>query len=298
MTKRYDLVESLANEFPVDLLCAVLGISRSAYYRYQRGASYELKPKKEDNKRLVETVFKAHKRRYGSRRIVAELQEAGHKIGRQQVRTLMKISGFQAIKPKSFVPRTTDSNHSKGYWPNLLLEQSKPTAPDSVWVSDITYLPLVNGDWAYLGSWMDIFTRKVVGWRVDDNMEESLILLPLKAALSARQPKPGLILHSDRGGQYKSEELRELISLWHIRPSMSRADDPYDNAFAESFWSRLKAEVLEGGVFLSLDDARTEVFEFIECYYNRVRRHSSLGYKSPEQFENEYHTKLASLVCR
>ncbi len=133
---------------------------------------------------------------------------------------------------------------------------------------------------------MDLFSRRIVGWRIDDSMEELLVILPLRAALEVRQPLKGLILHSDRGGQYVSNDLQELIRLWYIRPSMSRADDPYDNAFAESLWSRLKAELLEGGYFLSVDDVRIEVFEYIECYYNRVRKHSSLGYKSPEQFES------------
>lgn len=284
----------LSSEFSVETLCAVLVLSRTAYYRYKRGQSYQLTGPKQDKKQLIERVFGEHKRRYGSRRIVAELQEQGHKVGRQQVRMLMKVAGLQAIQPKSFVPRTTDSRHGKGYWPNLLLDQPMPTAPNLVWVSDITYLPLAHGEWAYLGSWMDLFSRRIVGWRVDDTMEDALILVPLRAALQSRRPSAGLIVHSDRGGQYISNEVQELVSLWRIRPSMSRADDPYDNAFAESFWSRLKAELLEGGCFLSVDDARTEVFEYIECYYNRVRKHSSLGYKSPEHVENKYHTKLAS----
>ena len=295
---RYDFVHSLAGEFTIEMLCSVLEVSRTAYYRYQRGASYQPTTAKEENKKLVEKVFSEHKRRYGNRRIVAELQDQGYKIGRNQVRTLMKLSHLQAIQPKSFVPRTTDSTHGKGYWPNLLLGQPLPVAPNQVWVSDITYLPLVNGEWAYLGGWMDLFSRRIVGWRVDETMEDSLVILPLQSALQWRQPTPGLITHSDRGGQYISKEIHELIRLWHIRPSMSRADDPYDNAFAESFWSRLKAELLEGGVFLSVDDARTEIFEYIETYYNRVRKHSSLGYQSPEKFEGEYYTKLASSVCR
>ncbi len=120
-------------------------------------------------------------------------------------------------------------------------------------------------------------------------MEDALVLVPLRAALQSRQPAAGLILHSDRGGQYISNEVQELVSLWRIRLSMSQA---YDNAFAESFWSRLKAELLESGCFLSVENARTEVFEFIECYYNRVRKHSSLGYKSPEQVESEYYKNL------
>ena len=217
----------------METLCAVLGVSRSAYYRYKRGQTYQPTAHKQVKKQLVEDVFWAHKRRYGSRRIVAELQEQGHQVGRQQVRSLMKLADLQSIQPKSFVPRTTDSRHGKGYWPNLLLDQPLPASPDLVWVSDITYLPLANGEWAYLGSWMDLFSRRIVGWRVDDNMEDALILVPLRAALQSRQPAAGLIVHSDRGGQYISNEVQELVSLWRIRPSMSRADDPYDNAFAE-----------------------------------------------------------------
>ena len=172
----------------METLCTVLGLSRTAYYRYKRGQSYQLTDAQEGKKQLIEGVFRAHKRRYGSRRIVAELKEQGHRVGRQQVRTLMKASGLQAIQPKSFVPRTTDSRHGKGYWPNLLLNQPMPTGPDQVWISDITYLPLPNGEWAYLGSWMDLFSRRVVGWRVDDNMEDALVLVPLRAALQSRQP--------------------------------------------------------------------------------------------------------------
>ncbi len=141
----------------METLCTVLGLSRTAYYRYKRGGpasgqSYQLTDAQEGKKQLIEGVFRAHKRRYGSRRIVAELKEQGHRVGRQQVRVLMKVSGLQAIQPKSFVPRTTDSQHGKGYWPNLLLNQPMPTGPDQVWISDIIYLPLPNGEWAYLGS--------------------------------------------------------------------------------------------------------------------------------------------------
>lgn len=127
-------------------------------------------------------------------------------------------------------------------------------------------------------------------------MEDILIINALRQGLISRQPEPGLIAHSDRGGQYVSDELRELMNGLGIRQSMSRADNPYDNAFAESFWSRFKAEVLEGGAFLEVEDARTEIFAYIEMYYNRVRRHSALGYKSPLTFEAEYYTKLASLL--
>jgi putative transposase len=223
---RYQLITALSGEFSVEQLCAALQVSRTAYYRYRRGSSYQLSAAKEANKQSVKRVFGEHKRRYGTRRIVAQLRREGHYIGRDQVRTLMKLANLQAIQPKSFVPRTTDSAHGKGYWPNLLLGQPLPLAPDRVWVSDITYLPLVNGEWAYLGSWMDLFSRRIVGWRVDETMEESLIMVPLQRALQGRQPAKGLITHSDRGGQYRCQAMDELVELWHIRPSMSRAGHP------------------------------------------------------------------------
>jgi len=183
----------------------------------------------------------------------------------------MKLAGLQSIQPKSFVPRTTDSTHGKGYWPNLLLNQPLPQGPNLIWVSDITYLPLVNGEWAYLGSWMDLFSRRIVGWRVDENMEDDLVIIPLHNALQSRQPSPGLITHSDRGGQYVSNDLHELISLWHIRPSMSRAAPRWPTILttmplpsrsgSDRRSGRLKAELLEGGTFLSVEDARTEIFD-------------------------------------
>lgn len=272
----------------------MLEVSRTAYYRYQRGGSYQVTAAKEDQLGAVGEIFWYHKRRYGQRRVLADLREQGYSIGRQRVRSLMQQQGLRAIQPRSFVPRTTDSRHGKRICANLLLAEPLPTAPNQVWVSDITYLPLVDGQWAYLGSWMDLYSRMIVGWKVDDNMEDRLIVDALKQGLHKRQPAPGMIAHSDRGGQYVSDELRQLIDKHKIRQSMSRKDDPYDNAFAESFWSRFKAEVLEGGAFLDIDDARTEIFDYIEMYYNRVRRHSSLGYQSPLTFESLYYTKLAS----
>ena len=266
----------------------MLQVSRTAYYRYQRGGSYQPTAAKEEQLGAVGEIFWYHKRRYGQRRVLADLREQGYSIGRQRARSLVQQQGLRAIQPRSFVPRTTDSRHGKRICANLLLGQPLPTTPNQVWVSDITYLPLVDGQWAYLGSWMDLYSRMIVGWKVDDNMEDKLIIDALKQGLHKRQPAPGLMAHSDRGGQYVSDELRQLIDKHNIRQSMSRKDDPYDNAFAESFWNRFKAEVLEAGAFLNVEEAHTEM------YYNRVRRHSSLGYKSPLQFESDYYLKLAS----
>lgn len=285
----YGFMEQVEAEFPVSQLCTIFKVSRSAYYDWKAGQTYQPGEQQEKELARLEKAFWLHKQRYGTRRLVSELQEMDLQIGRKKVRRLMKIKGLVAIQPRSFVPRTTDSRHGKRISPNLLLEVPLPDKPDRIWVGDITYIPLVNGQWAYLATWMDLYSRVIVGWQLDSNMEEELIIRALLKGLQWRKPAHGLIVHSDRGGQYAGNEFRKLLDKQHCLQSMSRADDAYDNAFAESFFSRFKAELLEGGVFLSLEDARTEIFEFIEMYYNPIRRHSSLGNKSPLNFEKLYY---------
>lgn len=275
-------------------ICQVLKVSRSGYYSYKAGESHQYNEEKKYRAQQVKEVFHTHKRRYVSRRIMKELQASDIKIGRYQVRSLMKDQDLIAIQPKSFVPRTTDSRHGKRISPNLLLEGSLPNAPNKVWVSDITYLPLVNGNWAYLATWLDLFSGMIVGWQVDNHMEDELVINALDKGLSKRKPSPGLITHFDRGEQYVSTDLKKLLKQYNCQQSMSRADDPYDNAFAESFFSRFKAELLEDGAFLNVEDAQTEIFEFIEIYYNRIRRHSSLSYQSPIDFEQLYYVNLSN----
>ena len=270
-------------------MCQVLDVSRSGYYRFLSGETYNPSPLKKKKEQALQLAFKRHKRRYGSRRLKAELEEEAVKMGRHQIRKTMQELQLRAIQPKSFIPRTTQSGHGKRNSPNLLLGKVLPVGVDQVWISDITYLPLASGDFGYLVVWMDLFSRKIVGWQVEAHMEEILVIKALEKGLESRKPASGLILHSDRGGQYVSGKLRLLIKKWNCEQSMSRADEVYDNAFAESLFSRLKAELLENGLFLSLEDARTEIFEYIEIYYNPVRRHSALGNKSPDAFEKIYH---------
>ncbi|GAB4047014.1 IS3 family transposase [Spirosoma litoris] len=167
-----------------------------------------------------------------------------------------------------------------------------PTAPGKVLVGDITYIPLAGSEWVYLAAWMDLFSRKIKGWSVADNMEEELVHSALRKAINSNQLTAGSIIHSDRSGQYVGKEFRQTLTDHQFRQSMSRPDDLYDNAFMESCWSRLKAELIENGVFWFLEDARIELFDYIECYYNRKRRHSSLGNISPEQFEQNYYLNL------
>lgn len=276
----------------MERLCTVLRVSRSAYYAYQAGQSHLLTKRGEKLRQAMLDSFAEHRRRYGSRRLVTELQEKGYEVGRHQLRRLMQQAGLKAIQPRSFIPRTTDSRHDGPFSPNLLLDLDFPTAPGCVLVGDITYLPLANSEWGYLAAWMDLFSRKIKGWSVADNMSEELVHSALRKAIGSNQLSVGSVIHSDRGGQYIGKAFGQTLCDHQFEQSMSRPDDPYDNAFMESCWSRLKAELLEGGVFRSLEDARIELFDYIESYYNRKRRHSSLGNISPEQFEQKYYLNL------
>lgn len=266
-------------------MCFLLDVNRSSYYRY---LDKQVKGLSEKERQVVD-VFKEHKRRYGSRRISKELDNKGVKVGRGRVRKIMAREGLVAIQPKSFVPRTTMANPLHRRSENLLLDRVFPSCPNSVWVGDITYLPLESGDWLYLAVWMDLYSRYIVGWEVDDNMRAGLVIKPFRKAVKARKPEKGLIVHSDGGGQYSDKEFRQLLESLTFKQSMTRKDNHYDNAFAESLFSRFKSELLEGGTFIDLEDAKTECFEYIEEYYNRKRLHSSLDYQIPEEFEKIYH---------
>ena len=234
---------------------------------------------------MLETFWE-HRKRYGVRRLVAELRALGVEMGAYKVRLVLRKHGLRAIQPRSFVPRTTDSRHPYPISPHLLAELPLPTAPNQVWVGDITYIPLAGGGFLYLAVWMDLYSRRIVGWRLEEHMQEELVVAALGQALSTRTVAQGMIAHSDRGGQYAGKVFRKLLDKRKIHQSMSRADNAYDNAFMESCFSRFKAELLEGGAFENKQDARTEIFEYIEMYYNTRRRHSALGYLSPMDYEN------------
>ncbi len=269
------------------MLCEVVNVDRSSYYRaLQRD---EQTDHESPDAASVAKVFWRHSRRYGARRIEAELKAEGMVIGRHRIRKLMREQGLRAIQPRSFVPRTTDSRHTLGYCENLLLALAMPPRKlNEVLVGDITYLPLHGGGFCYLATWTDLFSRLVVGWEVHETMTEELIITAFEKALRRRTRMAGAIVHSDRGGQYASSKFRQMLKGAGCRQSMSRAGESYDNAYAESLFSRYKAELLEGGAFSDVAEARLETFNYIEGYYNRIRRHSSLGYLSPEEYERKY----------
>ena len=250
------------------------------------------KQKKQALAEEVKEVFYLHRRRYGARRISAELLSKGWKVGRKQVGTLLKKQGLKAIRPKRFVPRTTDSKHGFGFSANLLKNPlNEPQEKGEVMVGDITYLPLRGGKFCYLATFQDKYTRRIVGWQISERMTAQLVIDAFNRGRKRYLINKGAIIHTDRGSQYASAEYRRLLYIYGFRQSMSGKGNCYDNAQAESFFSRFKAELIEGGVFEDINQARTEIFSYVEGYYNRMRRHSSIGYLSPLEFEKQLKTK-------
>lgn len=269
--------------FAIARLCDVLGVHRSRFYAWQRGSQSRRVQEDSELKPLIREIFWEHKRRYGARRIARELSSRNHRCGVGRVARLLREMGLQAIQPKSYRPRTTESRHRLGFSPNLLLESAPPRDINQVWVGDISYVPLQAGGFLYLAMLMDLYSRRIVGWELRDQMQESLVLAALRKALAARDPRAGLIHHTDRGGQYAGKGYRRVLERSEICQSMSRADNCYDNAFMESCFGTLKTE-LEMECYEHQRAARAEIAAYIR-YYNLRRRHSALDYLTPHEFE-------------
>lgn len=270
------------SDMAVSLICDALDVSRSAYYAWLT-AEPSLREREFDNLTpLVVAIFWRHRRRYGARRIAQELKDRSIVCSARRVAKVLKSQGLRAIQPKSFVPKTTESRHGLGYSPNLLLDAADPTRVDELWVGDITYLPLQSGGFCYLAGLMDRYSRDIVGWSIESSMTESLVLTALSRAIRERQPRAGLVHHSDRGGQYAGTRYRAMLRRAAMNQSMSRADNCYDNAFMESCWGTFKRE-LEIAEYESVAMARKTIAEYVR-YYRFERKHSSLGYLTPHQF--------------
>ena len=274
----------------------MLDIGFSSFYAFKRGETHVLSPEKTVRAGKVKSVFEAHRSRYGTRRLVAELKaDHGIDIGRRQTRTLMVAQNLRAIQPKSFVPKTTDSKHAFGRRENLLLGRDKPTRPDEVYVGDITYIPMQSGKFIYLATWQDMFTRVIVGWELMESMKSDLAINALKKAIDRRRIPRGTIVHTDGGKQYASKAFGQSLVPNGFVQSMTRKDNVYDNAMGESLFGRFKTELMQNGAFKNFDDAYTEIFEYMEVYYNRKRRHSGIGHEIPERFEKKYWQRKDSL---
>ncbi len=283
------MVALVSASYPLKVCCKVVGVSRSGYYSYRQDKSRDSASKEKELCGEVSAIFSEHKRRYGARRIQAELRSRGKRLGRHRIRKLMRLEGLTAIQPRSFVPKTTQSPRELAACANLVSQQKCIARPNQVWVGDITYIPLAGGEFGYLASWKDACSRQVKGWSLAAGMPDSLIIDAFEQAVRRYNPGAGLIVHSDRGGQYFSKRFRALLSEKGCKQSMAGIDNPYENAMAESFWSRLKAELLEGGVFETIEEAQVEIFDYIEGYYNTQRRHSGIGYLTPQEFEIRYY---------
>lgn len=271
----------------VSVLCEVLAVSRSGYYRWQ-----ERRPTKRerDDARLADQIAAAHARsrkNYGAPRIVEELRAEHTPISKRRCARLMKERGLAGRKKSRRRPRTTDSRHAHAPAENLLAKQGAPTAANQTWVTDITYIETGEG-WLYLAAILDVWSRRIVGWACGPTLHVSLVLAALQAALRQRKPPPGLLHHSDRGVQYACHDYATALAAAGLVRSMSRRGNCYDNAAMESFWSTLKTETgLDASVPIGRRAAELIVFDYIETFYNPTRRHSSLGYRSPVAFENQ-----------
>jgi putative transposase len=280
----YQFMAEHRAEFEVMVMCRVLGVSRSGYYAW---CNRPVSPRKMANDILLEQIKQSHqqsRQTYGSPRIHAELIQQGIRCGHNRVARLMHRHGLTATQKRLFKVKTTDSHHDQPVAPNLLAQEFEAQQPDQKWLADITYIPTAEG-WLYLAVVLDLYSRRVVGWAMSDSLERQIVIQALQMALLARQPPPGLLHHSDRGSQYASDDYQALLTQHQLRCSMSRAGNCYDNAPMESFFGTLKTELIHHRHYATRAEARTDIFEFIEAFYNRFRRHSALGYQSPINYE-------------
>jgi putative transposase len=281
----YAFIEQHVGVWPVTVLCETLGVSAAGYYSRQVRVP---SPRRERRDATLVAIRSAHaeaKARYGSPRIHAELEAQGHDCCVNTVARIMREAGI-AAKTKRKFRHTTDSNHSHPVAENLLGRQFDPTSKNESWVADITYISTREG-WMYLAAVEDLYSRMVVGWSMAATMTSRLVVDALEMAVVRRLPGSDLVAHSDRGSQYASEHYRGLLEAQGIACSMSRRGNCWDNAPMESFFASLKKELVHGEDYLTREQARASIFEYIEAWYNRVRRHSKLGYRSPVEFEAE-----------
>lgn len=276
--------EHLASLFPLDVICQMLEVSRSGYYAWQRRPDSDRAIRREELAIQIQRVHADNRRVYGSPRIYRELKAQGQNVCENTIADIMKERKIRAKTKRKFVPRTTDANHDQPVARNVLDRQFQAELPDQKWAVDITYISTGEG-WLYLAGVIDLCSRKIVGWSMADHMETSLVSQALTMALVHRQPEQGLLHHSDRGVQYASDDYRRLLQTHGMEISMSGKGDCWDNAVMESFWSTLKTELVHHEQFATHEEARAAIFEYIEVFYNRKRRHSSLDYQSPEAFE-------------
>lgn len=270
-------------EYPVAFMCEVFSVSSSGYFSWRKRDNGTREAEELKLLRAIEDIHKSSRKNYGSPRIHAQLKGMGHRVGKTKIERTMKKHGIRA-KTKRRFRVTTDSKHDLPVAPNLLKRNFSPEKPNQTWAADITYVSTREG-WLFLAVIIDLFSRQVVGWSLDKTMTRELVCSALRQACFRRKPGTGLVFHSDRGSQYCSKEFRLLLNQHRILQSQSRKANCWDNACVESFFHTLKTEMIYHEDFQTRDQARRAIFEWVEAFYNRQRLHSTLGYKSPIDFE-------------
>jgi len=278
-------------DFPVELICEVFSVSKSGYYAWRKRDNSHKEAKEFKLLRAIEDIHKASRKTYGSPRIYDELKGMGHNVGKTKVERVMKKNGIRAKTKRKFRV-TTDSKHNLPVAPNLLDRNFQPEKPNETWASDITYVWTKEG-WLFLAVIVDLFSRQVVGWSLDKTMTKELVCSALRQAYFRRKPGTGLVFHSDRGSQYCSKEFRQHLRQYRMLQSQSRVANCWDNACVESFFHTLKTEMIYHEDFKTREQAHRAIFEWVEAFYNRKRKHSTLGYKSPVDFERMVREKVA-----
>ena len=282
---KFAFIRAHQKEFPVEVSCEVLGVSRSGYYAWSRRAPSAAAERRGDLTRRIRQVHRESREVYGAPRIHRELRSGGVRCSKNTVAKLMREAAIRSKTRRRFVVRTTDSRHSHPIAPNRLNRCFEQASPNKAWVADITYIPTAEG-WLYLAVVLDLHSRRVVGWATSDSLAAELSCRALRMAIERRSPVGGVLHHSDRGVQYACDEFQELLGKHGITPSMSRTGNCYDNAVMESFFSALKRELTHHESYLTREGARQSLFEYIEVFYNRRRLHSAIGYVSPADYEN------------
>jgi transposase InsO family protein len=282
---RYAFIAEHQHTWPVTVLCEVLEVSRSGFYAYlPRHARAEIDAEEVVLLARIKAIAADTRHSYGTRRMAKQLQGEGFAVGRAKVRRLMRQAGVVVQRPKQRGPVTTDSRHGYAVAPNLLARQFGVTKPDHVWVGDISYVWTAEG-WLYVSTLLDLYSRKVVGWAMSSRIDTMLVKDTLQMALGRRQPAAGLLHHSDRGSQYASHTYQEMLATHGIVCSMSRKGECLDNAVAERFFGSLKREWTARRSYATRQEARADIIAYIEMFYNSRRKHSYLGYVSPNEYE-------------
>ena len=284
---KYGRIHELRQQYPAAAICRMLGVSESGYHAWRKRPP---SPRAQENARLEVEIKAAHDRTrqtYGSERLQGDLADNGIRVGVHRIKRIRKQLGLRCKQKRKF-KATTDSRHSLPVAPNLLDRQFTVTAPNKAWVTDITYIPTDEG-WLYLAGIKDLFNGELVGYALDARMTQQLVLQALFRAVAAKRPGKGLIHHSDRGSQYCSQGYQKLLGQFSMRVSMSRKGNCWDNAPMESCWGSLKTELVHHRRFATREQAKCEITEYIEIFYNRIRKQARLGHLSPAAFSQQYY---------